>query len=100
MKNLLFLVLSLCSTWVNAVSVPNSTAGPLYKNPKASVDARIADLLPRMTIEDKMAQLMQGGMDNWIDTTTNAFNFSGLVENMATMAGQVSSFGIFVTYYP
>ena len=30
---------------------------PDYKNPKLSVDARVADLLKRMTIEEKVAQL-------------------------------------------
>lgn len=33
---------------------------PPYKDPNLSVDERVADLLARMTIEDKMAQLMQG----------------------------------------
>ena len=30
---------------------------PTYKNPKASVEARINDLLPRMTLEEKVSQL-------------------------------------------
>jgi hypothetical protein len=30
---------------------------PTYKNPKADIEARVADLLPRMTIEEKVAQL-------------------------------------------
>lgn len=33
---------------------------PPYKNPHLPVEQRVADLLGRMTIEDKMAQLMQG----------------------------------------
>lgn len=33
---------------------------PLYKDPNAVVDDRVADLLSRMTIEDKRAQLIQG----------------------------------------
>ena len=33
---------------------------PLYKDPNAAIEARVADLLDKMTIEDKMAQLMQG----------------------------------------
>src|SRR6185295_7879467 len=31
---------------------------PDYKNPKLSVDARVADLLKRMTIEEKIAQMV------------------------------------------
>ena len=41
-----------------------------------------------MSINDKMAQRMQGDISNWINTTTNAFNYSGLVANMETKAGQ------------
>ena len=32
-------------------------AEPLYKNPKKSIDARVNDLLKRMTLEEKVAQL-------------------------------------------
>lgn len=32
----------------------------VYKDASASVEKRVKDLLGRMTIEDKMAQLMQG----------------------------------------
>ena len=63
----------------------NSSA--IYKDPNASVEARVVDLLSRMTIQDKMAQLMQGDISNWINTTTNAFNSSGLVANMEMKAG-------------
>lgn len=66
----------------------NNAAGAVYKNPNAPVEARVSDLLSRMTIEDKTAQLMQGDISNWINTTTNAFNYSGLVTNMETKAGQ------------
>lgn len=30
---------------------------PVYKNPKASIEDRVNDLLPRMTLEEKVAQL-------------------------------------------
>ena len=30
---------------------------PIYKDPEASVEDRISDLLPRMTLEEKVAQL-------------------------------------------
>ena len=66
----------------------NSTAGPIYKDPSTSIDDRVSDLLSRMTIEEKTAQLMQGDIPNWINTTTNAFNYSGLVDNFNTKAGQ------------
>ena len=30
---------------------------PIYKDPSASIEDRVADLLPRMTIEEKVSQL-------------------------------------------
>jgi len=30
---------------------------PLYKNPKATVESRVNDLLPRMTVEEKVSQM-------------------------------------------
>ena len=30
---------------------------PTYKNPEASIEDRVADLLPRMTVEEKVAQM-------------------------------------------
>jgi beta-glucosidase len=65
-----------------------AAANATYKDPTASVDARVADLLSRMTIEEKTAQLVQGDFSNWINTTSNAFNASGLAWNMAHRAGQ------------
>ncbi|KAJ4287726.1 hypothetical protein N0V90_012430 [Kalmusia sp. IMI 367209] len=65
-----------------------SAANATYKDPNASVDDRVADLLSRMTIEEKTAQLVQGDFTNWINTTSNAFNYTGLVWNMANRAGQ------------
>jgi beta-glucosidase len=59
-----------------------------YKNPSASLDERVSDLLSRMTIEEKTAQLIQGDISNWINTTTNAFNSSGLEWNFNVRAGQ------------
>src|SRR4051812_23539436 len=42
-----------------ATSKTHSQNTPLdYKNPKLSVDTRVADLLKRMTLEEKVAQLV------------------------------------------
>lgn len=59
---------------------------PIYKDPTASVEDRVADLLPRMTVQEKAAQLVQGDFSSWINTTTNDFNRTGLVEEMETRA--------------
>ncbi|KAK4245576.1 glycoside hydrolase [Corynascus novoguineensis] len=50
----------------------------VYKDPKASVDDRVADLLARMTIEEKASQLLQGDVRNWMNEKTNALNRTGL----------------------
>jgi beta-glucosidase len=44
----------------NLVASVSGKSTPLYKDATAPVDKRVKDLLGRMTIEDKMAQLMQG----------------------------------------
>lgn len=54
----------------------NSTASPAYKNPHLPVEQRVADLLSRMTLEDKMAQLMQGAYDA-VGGRTTAINRQG-----------------------
>ncbi|HEU4602886.1 MAG TPA: glycoside hydrolase family 3 N-terminal domain-containing protein [Steroidobacteraceae bacterium] len=40
-----------------ATAVSAASSIPLYKDPKASVDARVEDLLARMTLEEKIAQI-------------------------------------------
>jgi len=56
-----FLISSAClACFVFSVRASASAAGgPLYKNPKASPRERAADLLGRMTIEEKLGQLQQ-----------------------------------------
>ncbi|KAH7392473.1 glycoside hydrolase superfamily [Pyrenochaeta sp. MPI-SDFR-AT-0127] len=63
-------------------------ANATYKDPSASVDARVADLLSRMTLEEKTAQLIQGDISNWINITTNVVNTTGLEWNFNKRAGQ------------
>ncbi|CAG8920339.1 unnamed protein product [Penicillium salamii] len=60
---------------------------PLYKDASAPVEKRVKDLLGRMTIEDKTGQLIQGDVTNWMNSTTGAFNYTGLVANMEMKAG-------------
>lgn len=65
-----------------------AAANATYKDPSASIDDRVADLLSRMTIEEKTSQLIQGDISNWINTTTNAFNASGIEWNFEKRGGQ------------
>jgi beta-glucosidase len=48
----------------------NSSKIPVYKNPKLAVSTRVSDLLSKMTIEEKVAQLMglwKGGIEEFDD---------------------------------
>ena len=42
---------------LHARGTNNDGSLPLYKNPRASIEDRVNDLLPRMTIEEKVSQL-------------------------------------------
>lgn len=83
-----WVVLSTFASSAAAAAVADASKTPVYKDPNASIDARVADLLSRMTIEDKTAQLVQGDISNWINMTDDSFNATGLAWNMAARAGQ------------
>ncbi len=51
-------VLSVILVLLYPIKLNSQTAIPDYKNPRLSVDQRVADLLKRMTLEEKVAQLM------------------------------------------
>ncbi|KAI0129575.1 glycoside hydrolase superfamily [Xylariales sp. AK1849] len=51
---------------------------PLYKNPNVTIEARVEDLLSRMTIEEKTSQLVQGDVRSWLNITDGSFNETGL----------------------
>ena len=53
----LILTLVLAATTLQAMSEKKQQ--PLYKNPKASVEQRVDDLLRRMTLEEKVGQMNQ-----------------------------------------
>ena len=42
---------------LHARATNNDGSLPLYKNAKASIEDRVNDLLPRMTLEEKVSQL-------------------------------------------
>ncbi|KAF4979678.1 hypothetical protein FZEAL_4169 [Fusarium zealandicum] len=81
------------STYLCAAAL--ATAGhaakdkPLYKDAKASVDDRVSDLLKRMTVKEKMAQLIQGDMTNYLNITDGRVNKTGLAWNMEYRANSV-----------
>ncbi|KAM3087056.1 hypothetical protein ACMFMG_001166 [Clarireedia jacksonii] len=83
-----FPAITVASLLCTARAVVQNGTTPLYKDPTASVDDRVADLLSRMTIEDKAAQLVQGDISNWRNMTDGTFNATGLAWSMANRAGQ------------
>ncbi|KAK5133586.1 hypothetical protein LTR08_007534 [Meristemomyces frigidus] len=66
----------------------SSLAHAPYKNPSVPTETRVQDLLSRMTIEEKTAQLLQGDLSNWLNVTDGSFNQTGLELNFEQKAGQ------------
>ncbi|KAG8629389.1 hypothetical protein KVT40_003254 [Elsinoe batatas] len=81
-----------------SVAAQNGTNSTFpYKNPNLPVEERISDLLGRMTIQEKTAQLLQGDVRNWINESTGAINQTGLEDSMTNKAGSFYV-GIAVTW--
>ncbi|KAF9530879.1 glycoside hydrolase [Crepidotus variabilis] len=67
---------------------------PVYKNPKATIEDRVNDLLPRMTVAEKVAQIIQGDIGGWMNLNdplddTLTFNQTGLEEMMRLKGGNL-----------
>ncbi|KAJ7916268.1 glycoside hydrolase superfamily [Mycena leptocephala] len=68
---------------------------PIYKDPTASIEARVADLLPRMTIEEKVSQIIQGDLNGWMTNPNDplddskTFNQTGLAEMVRLKGGSI-----------
>src|SRR5580704_5343692 len=60
--SLLFIPLLLTAA-VSAQSQKPRDNTPKYRNPNLSIEDRVADLLPRMTLEEKVAEISGGGDD-------------------------------------
>lgn len=88
----LFILANVCYISAFSLNSSNSSlANAPYKDASLPVDTRVQDLLSRMTIEEKTAQLLQGDISNWLNTTSGGFNYSGLVENFDQKAGMFVS---------
>lgn len=68
-------------------AAPAVSGGDIYKDPSASIDARVSDLLSKMTIEEKTSQLLQGDISNWVNMTNNNINQTGLQWSMEKRGG-------------
>ncbi|KAJ3552474.1 hypothetical protein NM688_g4133 [Phlebia brevispora] len=67
---------------------------PIYKNPEADIEDRVNDLLPRMTLEEKVSQIIQGDIDGWMNMSdplddTLVFNQTGLELMMSQKGGSI-----------
>ncbi|KAK7033924.1 hypothetical protein VNI00_012548 [Paramarasmius palmivorus] len=67
---------------------------PTYKNPEAAIEDRVEDLLERMTLEEKVAQLIQGDINGWMDMddpldNTLTYDQTGLEEMMRLKGGSI-----------
>ncbi|KAI1411014.1 glycoside hydrolase family 3 protein [Hypoxylon sp. FL1857] len=85
MRSSIYICVASLVTYTLAAS--NNDSMPLYKDSSAPVEDRVTDLLPRMTIEDKASQLLQGDLRNWINISDGTLNQTGLEWSMRTRAG-------------
>ncbi|GES65671.1 glycoside hydrolase [Aspergillus terreus] len=60
-----------------------------YQDPKQPTWLRVEDLLSRMPMREKMAQLMQGELEKWVDFRTGEFNISGMKDHMFYHSGML-----------
>ena len=66
---ILFLCAVVCATFLSKTRADSSNSTPPYKNPSFTPDQRVADLLERMTLDEKVAMLAGAG---WMETVPNA----------------------------
>lgn len=88
MRDSITVLLAVLAALTQSVLGDSEKSTPVYKNANAPVESRVADLLSKMTIEEKTSQLVQGDLRNWLDVDTFAFNETGLEFNMEYRAGQ------------
>ena len=79
---------SLCALGLAAIG-PVSANDAVYKDPEAAIEDRVSDLLGRMSVKEKMAQVIQGDMANYLNLTDGTFNKTGLEWNMEYRANSV-----------
>ncbi|KIJ59755.1 glycoside hydrolase family 3 protein [Hydnomerulius pinastri MD-312] len=79
---------------IEARATNNDGSLPIYKNPNAPIEDRVNDLLPRMTVQEKVAQLIQGDIDGWMNMTdpldnTLTYNQTGLEQMIESKSGAI-----------
>ncbi|KAL1683306.1 glycoside hydrolase family 3 protein [Schizophyllum commune] len=67
---------------------------PIYKDASADIEARVDDLLPRMTTKEKVSQLIQGDMNGWMNFSdpldnTLEHNETGVAEMLDAKGGMI-----------
>lgn len=95
-RKLAFSCLLLSGAFANLISRATNVDGstPVYKIASAAIEDRVKDLLPRMTLEEKVSQLIQGDINGWMNTTdplddTLTFNQTGLEEMVRLKGGSI-----------
>ncbi|PYI33826.1 glycoside hydrolase [Aspergillus indologenus CBS 114.80] len=68
--------------------VTNATRA-LYQDPNLETAVRVEDLLSQMTLREKMAQLMQGEMNGFVDFETECVNKSAMRTHMFNHTGML-----------
>ncbi len=69
-------IASFAQTGQNQSTPSQPSSPPLYKNPNAPIPDRVADLMNRMTLQEKVAQLFPNRNGGLLDTTGTFSNMS------------------------
>ncbi|KAI0201551.1 glycoside hydrolase family 3 protein [Astrocystis sublimbata] len=88
MRDFITAALAALTAFAPGASGDSNDSTPVYKDARAPVESRVADLLSKMTIEEKTSQLVQGDLRNWLDIDDFSHNETGLEFNMRYRGGQ------------
>lgn len=75
------------TVFLAALTACPAAKAQLYKNPKAPLQARVKDLLARMTLEEKIGQMSMGSLNGSLDSKI-AFGF---VESLFVTVNEIAS---------
>lgn len=68
-----FTVLMICGAVIGQEKAPASESVPKYRNPKLAIEDRVADLLSRMTLEEKVGQIAPSREQSSVIDPTGTF---------------------------
>src|SRR5258708_14940985 len=84
--------------WKNKIARSTDLSTPLYRDPNASIEERVEDLLALMTLDEKLAQL--SCLWSTAFMSTGSFDPNTVIEKMPHGIGQVTRIGASTGLHP